>query len=371
MRTFLHGLTVAAAIGTAAVVALRPAAPPPGDRPAPGSAVKAAAPAERLTAGAPPAIRAADLKLPPGPISWKPVLDHLRAHLERGGEIDAQDVRARLARILAEHPEGLDELLQLLAREENEDILLILSEVIGNDPAAMASPALLETLLRLAESGTVPAQRGAALLILAHLPRPDARAAACVVRLAGAEAEPRDLRVTAISTVVAWMQQHPAAEPELSRALLGVARAAADAEVRGHALQGLALKERPADAEMVDAVAPFLADANPRNRALAAMALGGAGPEARAAATGHLERALDLEHDPESRRCLLIHLVRAAGPEAESALERAARRHPHLADDVRDYREILAVTSDPVRVWELKMERDLARGAVPGGHEVD
>jgi len=96
-----------------------------------------------------------------------------------------------------------------------------------------------------------------------------------------------------------------------------------------------------------------------------------AAPEARAAATGHLEGALDLEHDPESRRGLLIHLVRAAGPEAESTLERAARRHPHLADDVRDYRKILATTSDPVRVWELKMERDLARGVVPGAHEVD
>lgn len=101
------------------------------------------------------------------------------------------------------------------------------------------------------------------------------------------------------------------------------------------------------------------------------MALGAAGLDARAQAAGHLEGALDLERDPESRRGLLLHLVRAAGPDVPAALDRVARRHPHLAGDARDFQEILAATSDPVRIWELNIERDLARGVVPDSHEVN
>lgn len=373
MRRILHGLAFAAAAAIAAALAFRPSSAPETDPKRPVRPDARGTSDRTLEAPSPlrRTVRAADLEIPPGPVSWRSILDRLRTCLAQAVEIDVQDVRARLARLLAENPDHLGELLEVFEREENEDVLWVLSEVIGNDPAAMASPAVLEAMLRLAESGAVPAQRGAALLVLAHLPQPDERATALVTRLAGAEAEHRDLRITAISTVVAWMQQHPSHEPELSRALLGVARAASDDEVRGHALQGLALRERPADAELVASVAAFLADTDPRNRALAAMALGAAAPEVRTQATGHLEHALDLERDPECRRGLLIHLVRAAGPDAPAALDRVARRHPHLAGDARDFQEILAATSDPVRIWELKMERDLTRGVVPGSHEVD
>lgn len=366
MKSALKLLPAAAAILAAvAFLAGRPGAPdrPDSRAPRPEPRLERAASERIVDAPANP------LPVDPGPVQWKSLIDRLRRSLDSMSDVDLLDARVKLAKLLEENPEKISELLAVFERETNEDVLLILAEVIGGDPAAMSNPALVETMIRLSDSGAVPAQRGAALMVLMHLSQLDDRATAVVLRLAGADGEHRDLRITAISTVVAWMQQHPDGEGPLSKSLLGIARSAADDEVRGHAIQGVALLSRPADAETVDSAALILRDPNSQNRALAAMTIGSAGADSRVAAVRHLEGALDAEKMPDVQRGMLIHLVRAAGPEAEATLTRAAQRNPRLLADVQDYLDILKSTTDPMRIWEIKQERDLARGEVPGAQD--
>jgi len=296
----------------------------------------------------------------------RPLLDRLRESLATLGEEDLLDVRRRLAKLLEDDPARIADLLASFDAETDEDMLLLLAETIGGNAAALATPAVVEAMVRAAETGSVPARRGAALLVLMQLPQHDARAADVVLRLAGAEGEHRDLRVSALSAVAAWMQTHPGGDARFSGAVLGIARAASDGEVRGHAIQAVSLLARPAGAETVESLATFLKDGAPETRALAAMGLGNPSEDARGAAVRHLEGAIAAEAGAEGQRGILIHLVRAAGGEFEASLGRVAAQNPRLETDVRDYLEILKGERDPARVWEEKQRRDLARGVVPG-----
>lgn len=301
--------------------------------------------------------------------AWRILVERLRRSLADLSEEDLLDVRRRLARLLEEDPARARDLAALFAEETSEDLLLILADVLGADPAATADPAVLESMIRIAGEPGLASRRGGALQFLLRLPAADARAAEAAFRVAGSEEEPRELRMAALAAAAAWMQNHPEGEARHSGAVLEVARAARDPEVRGHAIQALALLDRPAAAGTVEALAPFLRDASAENRGLAAMALGGAGQEARAAAAGHLEAAISQERSAALARGMLIHAVRAAGPEAGDLLRRIGERSPALAADARDYLEILRTERDPLRVWEEKQKRDFARGAVAGADE--
>lgn len=300
------------------------------------------------------------------PAPARTLVDRLRRNFSALNDEEILHARAALARLLEDRPETAAELASLFEQEADEDVLLVLAQVLGGNAAAMADPAVIGAMVRVAESGTIPAGRGGALLVLMNLPRPDDRVSEAVIRLARSEAEHRDLRASAIAAAAAWMQNHPAGSVPLAQALIDVARSAADGDVRGHALQAVALVELPADASRIEAMAPFLRDPEAKNRSLAALALGGAAPEAREGAVRHLEGAIGSERSEEAQRGILIHLVRAAGPGAEAALARLRDQAPRLAADVRDYLEILALERDPAKVWELKLQRDLSRGVVPG-----
>lgn len=278
-------------------------------------------------------------------------------------------VRDALARLLEERPETAWELASLFEQETDGDVLLLAAQVLGANAAAMSDPAIVDLMVRIAESGKAPAGRGGALMVLMQLPRLDDRVTRSVLGLAGSAAEHRDLRASAIATVAAWMQSHPEGVTPLSATLLDVARSAADAEVRGHAIQAVSLLDRTLDPGQVESLAPFLGDADPRNRSLAALALGGVSAEARPAALRHLEGAIASEKSADGQRGMMIQLVRAGGPETEAALGRVRDQNPRLAADVQDYLEILKAERDPAKVWELKQQRELARGVVQGADD--
>jgi hypothetical protein len=302
-----------------------------------------------------------------GGLGWTAVLDLLR----RGPGASEEEwlrLQRRLARLLEEDPSRAMELLVAFERESDPDLLALLATILGKDAAAAANPEVVSAMLRAAQTGAEPERRAAALLMLMNLPQIDDAAVEAVLRVARDDAE-RGVRISAIAAGVAWMQAHSEFAAPLARGLVEVARGAVDEEIRGHAIQGLALMSRPPDADVVDALGLFVRDSNAQNRGLAAMALGGAPAESRDRAVAHLERAASIESSAETQRGMLIHLVRAAGAEAADALARLGTQVPRLAVDVRDYLEILKVEQDPTKVWELKLARDLARGVVPGAAE--
>lgn len=301
-------------------------------------------------------------------LGWTAVL----GLLQRGpGAMEEEEwlrLQRRLARLLEEDPSRAMELVAEFEREVDPDLLALLATILGKDAAAASNPEVVAAMLRAAQSAAEPGRRAAALLMLMNLPQVDDAAVEAVLRLARDDADP-GVRVSAIAAGVAWMQAHPDHAAPLARGLVEVARGSVDDEVRGHAIQGLALMSRPPDADVVEALGLFVRDSNAQNRGLAAMALGGAPAETRDRAVAHLETAASIEPSVETQRGMLIHLVRAAGPGAPDALARLGARVPRLAGDVRDYLEILKVEPDPAKAWELKLARDLARGVVPGAAE--
>ncbi len=300
------------------------------------------------------------------PDPLRTLAERLRASFGELNDAEILHARDRLARLLEERPGAALELALLFEQETDEDVLLLLAQVLGADADAMAEPAVVDLMARIAESGKVPAGRGGALLVLMNLPRLDDRVTRTVLGLAGSAAEHPDLRASAIATAAAWMQAHPEGVTPISAALLDVARSATDADLRGHAIQAVSLVDRKLDPGQVESLAAFLGDADARTRSLAALGLGSVSAEARPAALRHLEGAIAVETSAEGQRGLLVHLVRAGGPEAEAALARVGERSPRLAEDVRDYLDLLKTERDPDRLWELKQRRDLARGVVPG-----
>ncbi len=302
-----------------------------------------------------------------GPDS-RAIVDRLRKALAELSEEDTLLAKARLAKFLEENPAERGGLLSAFEAESDPDVLLLLAQTFGGDAASMADPAVAEAMTRIAGSEGLAERRGAACLVLANLADLDERAVNTVFRLVRDEAH-GGVRIDAIGAIAGWMQRFPESAAAFSRQLVGTARGIADPEIRGHAIQAVALLDRGPDADTVFGLAGFLKDGSEQNRALAAMGLGAATGDARASAAKSLEGAVLTESREDTQRGMLIHLVRAAGPDAAETLARVAAGSPRLAADVKDFLEILQTEREPLRVWELKQQRDLARGEVPGADE--
>lgn len=287
--------------------------------------------------------------------------EHLRppATVEEGVELfrstrgdDKLWSRAWLVKFLEENPERALELLPRFETETDPEVLDALAEAFS-DPRIAADPRILAAMRRLAEEGDLPARRLAALAVLLNMPEPDTD---LVLRIAKNDAS-NDVRIGALAVAVDWMQTRP----DLARGVLDVANTATDVEVRGHAIQAIALQSVAMPDDVVAGLPRFLSDASEQNRSLAAMAIG----NVRSAwALTTLETAYWSETSADVRREYLIHLVRAGGADALPVLRR-------LADpDAADYARILeSGITDPVQVFEKKQELDLEAGRFAPHHD--
>jgi hypothetical protein len=254
-------------------------------------------------------------------------------------------------------PRTAAESMRALREEKNIDDLLAAAEELADDVEQYK-----DELLALVRSD-LPARRIAALRLLMQLGDVDATSIEVVLGAARADPE-SDVRIAAIAALSSWMQKQPAHTEPLTQALVELARTESHDDVRGHAIQGIALLESPKN--VVEPMAEFArSDRHAQNRALALMALGGSGP----AALPHLEAAIAGESVADNRRAALIHVLRAGRDDAPAALERIAVRHADLASDAREYLEILKTERDPTKVYAIKSQRDEARGHVHGAHE--
>lgn len=264
--------------------------------------------------------------------------------------------RAWLVKFLEENPEQALELLARFETETDVETLEALAEAFS-DPRIAGDPRIVAAMLRLAETGDLPARRLAALTVLMNMPEPDA---ATVLRIAKNDAS-NDVRIGALAVTVDWLQNHPTRRADLARGILDVANASSDVEVRGHAIQAIAIQDAAMPEDVLVGMQRFLSDSSDQNRSLAAMALGNTRSSW---AVTTLETAYLSERSPEVRHEFLIHIVRAGGADAIPALRR-------LADpDAVEYADILASgVTDPVQVFEKKQQMDLEAGRVSPHHE--
>lgn len=303
---------------------------------------------------------------PPAPRSVTDALQAIRDALASGDADRIQMAQTLLARWLDENPGRAAELLALLERETDPFILNAIAEAFAQNVHAL-TPEIVDRFLKIAQTSDLIDRRAAAFLVLGALPNLDPAVRDSVLATARADGDDR-VRILAITAVVSWMKHHPEQLPVLARGMVEAARNARDPEVRGNAIQAVALQDTPMPKDVLESMIDFArTDPSPQNRSIAVMALGATTAETRDLAIRSLEEIFAAEQNVEQRRLMLIHFIRAGGA---SSLDRLPVNDPRLARDIQDYKEILASgVTDPSQIFALKAQRDAERGDIPGSSE--
>lgn len=219
-------------------------------------------------------------------------------------------------------------------------------------------------------SETIRTQRTIdALRELAVNPHPDAGLIDTVSQVADGDADVAT-RIAAIETLNAWMIKQPdRLTGEISAHLAVIAEVSVDTDVRGHALQALALHRSPLPQAVLHTLAKAAQnDSSLQNRDVAALALGAAADSPELALRA-LTVAFAATGDIDLRRSVLSQIVRVGGSDALPVLHALKLDDPLLQQDVQDYAAILASgESDADVVFEQKIQLDGARGTLVGLH---
>lgn len=294
------------------------------------------------------------------------LLKSIRDALASGDADRIQWAQAILARWLDENPERARELLALLESETDPFILNAIAEAFAQNVHAL-TPEIVDRFMRIAQTSDLIDRRAAAFLVLGALPNLEQGVRDAVLATARADNDDR-VRLLAITAVVSWMKHHPDQMPALARGMVDAARNAKDAEVRGNAIQAVALEDTPMPRDVLESMIEFArTDPSPQNRSIAVMALGATTAETRDMAIRSLEEIFAAEQNLDQRRLMLIHFIRAGGA---ASLDKLPVNDPKLARDIQDYKEILASgETDASKIFALKAQRDAERGDIPGADD--
>ncbi|MGI8965422.1 MAG: HEAT repeat domain-containing protein, partial [Limisphaerales bacterium] len=155
------------------------------------------------------------------------------------------------------------------------------------------------------------------------------------------EAGDNQIRNSAIATLASWMSSRPEMAAALNQELLQAINSSNNVEVRGNALQVLALHLPQLPDNFTSAAADYLkTDPSPFNRAMAARALGEANDQMKEFALQQLEQSYSSEESLETKRAILSAIVRAGTTNSTTILQRLPASAP-LAEDVTEYLNIL------------------------------
>lgn len=235
-------------------------------------------------------------------------------------------------------------------------------------PGAESEAARREAALRTLEAGGTLEEVEEAVATLAAAPEVDGAGIERVGRAARQSAD-ASAQVAAIRVMGRWMSAEPLVRDRIARDLLVTAAGPHEDEVRGMAVQAIAVLPEGAWAD--DVVASLgqviRSDGTAQNREIAALALGhvrGANAEA---ALDALVAAYGRESDLSTRRAMLLNVVEAAGPRASGVLASLPETSPVARRDIADYREILAGGETAIgEIWDRKLARDIERNNVIG-----
>lgn len=331
-----------------------------------------AATARPLAPAAPPAGGRAPLTDHGPGVAEKDDLEAALADLRRAaaaGDFDAVSrLEARLRAFVGEDAGRARLLLEAFQRETDPAALASLAAVLASLPAATGSPEIAAAMLALAEDPDAPAAaREQALAFLADAVGAPPDAFERLAALAGRAASP--LREGALAALASLANASPDRQAAAVPALLRALRAEEDPDARAAFLAGVPLADAPA-AAIAEVAGMLSADPAPAVRASAAHALGDASGAPRAAAVDALEAAFRTDPARETRTAALASIVRLLGGGAAPVLERMRPAAGEATPDVDDYLAILATGETQAdRIWRLKFQREVARGAVPGAEE--
>lgn len=300
-------------------------------------------------------------------LTVRAAIERLRLALNRDSEEEFDAALQFLSQLLQNHPRTIADVLTTLASETEVRVLAGLSRILAPHTAANAE--LLEKVLGLAQNSNSPAIRSEAVSMLFAVYAPTPEVLDAVLRVSR-EDPSKEPRLSAIQVLGRWSRD-PERWDELSRELVKTIDISTEHEVRGYAIQVIALSENAIPPDVLGAMADYLInDQSAHNRALAALGLGNAKGEFREAALKHLERAFAFEENLTTRRNMLTQIARSGEQDAIAILQRLPADDPLLQMDVNDYLEILqsgGLNSDDI--YFEKFKRDAERGTIVGSYE--
>jgi hypothetical protein len=273
--------------------------------------------------------------------------------------IDA--ILAKMIQDLKDNPEKLNELLDAIKSELSPQLLPLLTRVIV-ESGSITNPLVAKVSLDVAKNDTVEARRHAALYLLGEVPEVSSEMRETVGAVSR-EARETLVRTSALATMADWMNDHPDMIPNLSGDIMQTVRSSDTLEVRANGLLFVSQHLNQLPESFTTEMIGFLNDPSQYNRATAARALATL-PQKRAQVLSLLEQALSVERDLDTKRIMLGAIVRTGNTGSSELLNKFAN-DPTLADDVRDYRNIMAGgVTDWKEIYRLKEETDMARHPV-------
>jgi hypothetical protein len=266
-----------------------------------------------------------------------PLGDEMRAAIGNGTEIPIDEVPRVKNRIRTNRQEALE----AMRVESDASIVMMIGTMLAEDPDAMADPAVINALRELA-GDPVFTKREAALAALSSASETTRELIAQVTEISRNDSS-EAVRISAVATMSTWMEKHPDEVEGMARELLLTAQSNDDPVVRGNAMQAIANQNVPLPDEVVNGMIQYLEkDPVAQNRQLAAVGTGGATGQILPKALKALESAYMRETHQDTRRVILMQLVRASGRDAAQLLGRLPAPNEVLQNDIRDYQSILA-----------------------------
>lgn len=293
-------------------------------------------------------------------------IERLRPALHGGTHEEIEAASGGLAQLMQSEPQ-VREVWAIFEAESDPRMLAHLAQILA--PHIAANAELFRKVVDLAQLGSAE-RRIAALSMLSSISNPGPDLLDLVFRLSREDGA-KDVQISAIQLIANWSGNSQQWD-ELSRELVKTINASNEVEVRRFAIQVIALHPGATPPEVLGAMAEYMKqDPSAHNRAIAALGLGNAKGELRHSALSHLEQAFAGEENLNTRRNIITQIARAGEQNAIAILNRLpVHRHPLLAQDVRDYVEILqAGRTAPEDLYFTKFARDTERGTIVGSYD--
>ncbi|MDQ6631167.1 MAG: hypothetical protein M3Y82_05350 [Verrucomicrobiota bacterium] len=292
-------------------------------------------------------------------------IEDLKQALKEDNAEDIRDALDKLTQSFKEHPGNQGELFSALNNEDNfSQVIARLLEISSTQPNRAGARLLTGLAADLALHDPLPERRQAGLVALSKVPEPSPDLLQNVVR-SSREDQSNEVRLSAIATLAVWMHRQPDLVEKVTSELLQTIHLSTNNQVRASAIQTIVAQKRALTEKVVEVINEFLIkEPGTQNRLLVARAVGGETPQARSFSLGQLQQAYQQETDIKVKQNVLTEIVRIGQSDAMDILEKIPSDNPLLAQDTKEYLEILqAGVTDPNKVFSEKSQRDAARMA--------
>lgn len=306
----------------------------------------------------------------PKGFSASDVMTAIRASLASSDRAGYEQAFKALVDYINAHPERVDDYVAFLRSERDEHVLRAFAIALGEtEVGLLANDQIVGAAIELAKDSSFEQRQHIMLNLMGKVPEMRDDIYQAIHELSRNDPNSQ-VKTSAVVVFADWMDRLPDQKEMLLGQLAEIFKTAQDEDVRGFTYQVLALHRDNLSPEMQLAISEqFKTEADPFNANLLAAALSAAPDEIRQPALSHAQSAFATETDMEKRRNFLLQIVCLAKAESVPLLQKNSIGDSFLAQDARDYLNLLASNTavNPDAILELKAIRDASQQEIPHG----